>query len=94
MASGGNNMHVTSKVGKSAEVVVHLPFTPRRVVMAVASGGAIEHGIKTSDMPTDEYLSTSTGVDAGVTIGDQRITLANGADINVAAGVISITAWD
>jgi len=91
--SGASNLHIFTFVGKAAEVTVQLPFTPKLVTFAVASGGAIEHGVKTSDMATDAYLSTTTGIDAGVTIGDHKLTIANGADINVNTATVHGQAW-
>jgi hypothetical protein len=94
MASGASNIHITAKRGAAADLTVNLPFTPAMVKLYVASGGTIEQGVKTAMMAGSAYLSTSTGVDAGVTIGDRKITIANGADVNVAGADIHIIAYD
>lgn len=90
MSSGAANVHYGTFVGAAGVITIDtLPFKPKAMQFFVASGGAIEQGYKTEDMAGDAYLSTSTGVDAGVTFNtDGSVTIANGADINVAAGTV------
>jgi len=89
------NCHICAFNGAAAEITVPLPFTPRHVEMYRANGGHIEHGLKTHMMSGSAYLSTSTGVDAGVTINsDHSLTIANGADINGAGVVTHVVAWE
>jgi len=92
MASGVG-YHITQFTGVAANVTIELPFTPRIVRFAAPSGGAIEHGYKTDKMTGSAYLSTSTGTDAGVTIGAQQVVVANGADVNVAGATVEVEAW-
>ncbi len=94
MASGGNNVHITAKRGAASLLTVPLPFKPGMGKLFVNNGGDLEMGVKTYLMPTDEYLSTTTGLDAGVTIVDQSITIASGADVNVVGQDIHIEAHD
>jgi hypothetical protein len=86
MASGASNKHYGSFVGAAAQIDIEtLPFKPRAMFFWVVVGGAIEHGVKFEEMLTDSYLSTTTGLDAGVTFNsDGTVTIANGADINSA----------
>jgi len=88
------NKHIFAFNGAAAELEIPLPFTPTHVEMWRVNAGAIEHGIKTNMMLTDAYMSTSTGDDAGVTIGTQKLTIANGADINAAGIVTHGIAWE
>lgn len=93
--SGSVNSHVTGAVGVAADITVHLPFTPGVVRMYVDNGaGGLEVGVKTYLMAGSAYLSTTTGTDAGVTIGDRQIVIANGADVNVVGETIHIIAED
>jgi hypothetical protein len=91
--SGASNIHITTATGVAADLTIGLPFTPRYIDIFVASAGAIEHGKKTDAMAGSAYLSTTTGVDVGVTIGDKEIIIANGADVNVVAGTIHIVCY-
>jgi hypothetical protein len=91
--SGSTNIHTTTVIGAAADLTVGLPFTPKFVDIFVVTGGAIEHGKKTDSMAGSSYLSTTTGLDAGVTIGDKELTIANGADVNVAAATIYIVCY-
>ena len=86
MASGASNTHFGSFVGVAGDIEIEtLPFKPRVMKFWLATGGAIEHGVKFEEMLTDTYLSTTTGLDAGVTFNsDGTVTIANGADINSA----------
>jgi hypothetical protein len=94
MASGSNNVHITAKRGAAADLTVPLPFKPGMVKLYVNNAGALEVGVKTYLMTGDAYLSTTTGVDAGVTINDKSIVIANGADVNVVGEDIHIEAHD
>lgn len=71
--------------GVAADITVNIcPFKPRTVKFFVDGGSAIEVGYKSDDMAGSTYLSTSTGIDAGVTLTNTGFVLANGADVNVA----------
>ncbi len=88
MASGKNWQEKTF-VGVAAEVTVYFDFVPSIIEFYTDGGAAIEHGYKSNKMSGTAYLSTSTGTDAGVTINtDGSITIANGADINVADATV------
>lgn len=89
MASGAGNVFRGSFVGAASDIDIEkLPFKPAAMEFWCATGGAIEHGYKTEEMSGNAYLSTSTGDDTGVTFNsDGTVTIANGADINVAATV-------
>jgi len=84
MASGKQWQEKTF-VGAATAITVYFDFVPARIELyTVAGGAAIEVGYKSNKMLTDSYYSTSTGIDAGVTINsDGSVTIANGADINV-----------
>jgi len=89
MASGAQQRFKGSFVGAAADIdVATVPFRPRTIKLWADSGAAIEHGYKSDEMAGDAYLSTTTGTDAGVTINDDGFTVANGADINVAAATV------
>lgn len=89
MASGVTQKYNGSFVGAAALITIATcPFQPKVIRLFAASGGTIEQGYKSEEMTGDAYLSTSTGVDAGVTITSTGFTVANGADINVAAGTV------
>lgn len=88
MASPSVNQKAGAVLGRAADITVPLPFTPRSISFAVDNSGAGEFGFKTDQMAGSAYISTSSGTDAGVTIGDRSFTIANGADVNVAAANI------
>ena len=68
--------------------VATCPFKPRTIKFRINNGGALEVGYKTDEMAGDAYMSTSSGVDAGVTLTDRGFEVAVAADIHiVAAGV-------
>lgn len=94
MASGATNLQQKMVTGVAADITVPLDFTPRLVILSAVTGGTIEFGVKTAAMSGSAYQSTSTGTDAGVTIGDRELTIANGADVNVVGATIYIQAWD
>jgi len=84
MASPSVSHYHSSVKGKAGDVTVATcPFKPRTVKFFVNNGGALEVGYKSDDMEGDAYLSTSTGLDAGVTLTDTGFVIAAGADINV-----------
>lgn len=89
MASGKNWQEKTF-TGVAAEVTVYFDFVPSRIEFFVDGGAAMEHGYKSDKMSGATYLSTSTGSDSGVTItaGSTSVTIANGADINVAGATV------
>jgi len=74
------------RVAKTGEdiVVGTCPFKPRTVKFYVDDGaGTIIVGYKTDDMASDAYLSSGTGVDAGVTLSNTGFTIAAAADLIV-----------
>ena len=85
MASG-KQWQEKSFVGAAAERTVYFDFVPSRIdLYSITGGAALEVGFKTSSMSGATYLSTSSGSDSGVTINtDGSVTIANGADINLA----------
>lgn len=95
MASG-KGRHDCSFVGAGSDITVYLPFNPTKVELySITGGAAIEVGIKYSAMSGATYYSSSTGADSGVTINtNQTLTIANGADINVATVTTYLTAWE
>lgn len=95
MASG-KGREDTSFVGAAAEITVYLPFVPTKVELySITGGAAIEVGIKYAAMSGAVYYSTSTGSDSGVTINSNgTLTIANGADINVAGVTTYISAYE
>lgn len=73
----------TAKTGEDI-VVETCPFKPRTVKFYVDSGaGSVVVGYKTDEMAGDEYLSTGTGMDAGVTLSNKGFTIAAAADLIV-----------
>ena len=93
--SGGTNTHVAAFTGAAADITLYPPFKPGVIRFTVASGGALIHGLKTYLMSGAAYLSTSTGVDAGVTINsDGSVLVANGADVNVNGGTVHVVFED
>jgi len=86
MASGAGNVFRGTFIGAADDIeIAKLPFKPAAMQFWCDNSGALEIGYKTEDMSGDAYLSTSSGADAGVTFNaDGTVTVANGADINVA----------
>ena len=88
MASGVQRFN-GAFIGVAAEVnVAVVPFQPISIRFYVDGGSAMEHGFKHESMSGSDYLSTSTGTDAGVTINSDGFTVASGADINVATATV------
>lgn len=83
MAAPSVNRKVGAVLGRAADIVVPLDFTPRSIQFAVDNTTG-EFGLKLENMAGDLYISSTSGEDAGVTIGDRQFTIANGADVNVA----------
>lgn len=94
MASGSSRNFIGSFIGVADDVEIELPFTPRSIKFLVDVSGTLEDGWKTADMAGDAYLSTTTGTDAGVTIGNRSVTVANGADINSVGNTVYFEAWE
>lgn len=85
MASG-KQWQEKSFVGAATAITVYFDFVPSRMdLYSITGGAAVEVGFKSANMSGATYYSTSTGSDSGVTINtDGSVTIANGADINVA----------
>lgn len=94
MASGIHKQ-LKTVVGAASELTVYFDFVPKQLQIWVDGGATIEHGFKDDSMSGSAYLSTSTGTDAGVTINsDGSVTIANGADVNVATATIYVMAFE
>lgn len=95
MASGAMQVYFDTLTGAAADITVaKVPFRPRIIRILVNTGaGHIEHGYKNENMSGSAYLSTTTGIDAGVTITDTGFTLANGADVNINGYTVHYECW-
>lgn len=92
MASPSIKQYLGSFTGAAADITIgSVPFAPRKVEF-YAPGGV--WGYKSEQMAGNAYLS-SVGADAGVTLAAGGFTVANGADVNVAAAVVHFvaTSW-
>lgn len=89
MASPGASFFQGQFIGVAADVTItKVPFRPKTVKFWTVTGGHIEHGYKSDAMSGSAYLSTTTGIDAGVTLSTSGFVVANGADVNVAAATV------
>lgn len=93
MSSGTIRKHYTTFTGAAAEIVLNLPFEPRTLKF-YGTGGV--WGIKMvgyDGMSSASYLS-STAADEGVTVDGMEVTIASGADINIAGETVYVECED